>query len=322
MVTGVGGFIGSHVAEALLAAGHDVVGVDAFVGFYPRSLKERHLAGLQRSPRFVLHEVDLRHDDLRPVLDGADVVVNEAALAGLPTSWADVGAYMGCNVTGLSRLIEAARDTGVSRFVHASTSSVYGSDAVGDETQPLRPISPYGVSKLAAEHLLLAHVRVHDFPATIVRYFSIYGPRQRPDMAYHIFIEAMRAGRSITVFGDGLQSRSNTFVADCVRGTLAAIDGAAVGDVYNIGGGVALQLRDAIDIIGEELGVTPRIVHGPPRPGDQRTTFADCTKAGETFGYTPTVDPRDGLRAQIQWHLETLDAPLTIPDMAAQKVGS
>lgn len=306
VVTGVGGFIGSHVAEALLVRGDEVVGIEGFVGYYPASLKRQHLQGLLADPGFTLVELDLRSDDPRPALEGADVVVHEAALAGLPTSWSEAAAYVECNVTGLARLIEACRDAGISRFVHASTSSVYGARAVGPEDQPTRPVSPYGVSKLAAEHLLLAHVHVNDFPATILRYFSIYGPRQRPDMAYHIFIEAMRTGRPITVFGDGRQSRSNTFVTDCVRGTVAAIDGGEVGEVYNIGGGVPLELRDAISLIADTLGVKPRTVYAPARPGDQRVTLADWSKAHDAFGFTPSVSPSEGVAKQVRWHLDVL----------------
>ena len=303
LVTGVAGFIGSHLAEALLDAGNEVVGVDAFVGFHGVAHKHRHLETLRPRPGFTFHELDLRHAPLEPVLDGVDVVVHEAALAGLPTSWADVDSYVTCNITGTARLLEAARHAGVAKFVHASTSSVYGRDAVGDELQQTRPVSPYGVSKLAAEKLVMAYVELHDLPATVLRYFSIYGPRQRPDMAYQIFIEALVDGRPITVFGDGHQSRSNTYVSDCVAATVAAIDGAHVGEVYNVGGGVTLELREAIELIARAVGVTPTVVHGPARRGDQRVTSADFSKARDTFGYQPAVVPAEGLAAQVDWVL-------------------
>jgi UDP-glucuronate 4-epimerase len=302
LVTGVAGFIGSQLAEALLRAGHEVVGVDGFLDSYPRELKEANLREVLGDPRFRFVELDLRTDDLRPALDGVDVVVNEAALAGLPRSWFDARTYIDCNLLALSRLVDACRDTEVQRFVQASTSSVYGTEAVGDEERPTRPVSPYGVTKLAAEHLLLANHEVHGFPVTILRYFSIYGPRQRPDMAYHIFIEQLRAGQPLTVYGDGRQSRSNTYVDDCVAGTIAAIDGAQVGEVYNVGGGQELELGEAIDLLADLLGVTPRIHREPPRPGDQRHTVADVSKARETFGYQPRTDPRTGLAQQVAWH--------------------
>jgi UDP-glucuronate 4-epimerase len=307
LVTGAAGFVGSHLSEALLAGGHHVVGVDAFTTSYSRWLKERNLLSLRQSPNFEFVELDLRHDDLDPVLEGIDTVVNEAAYPGLPRSWTDLEAYVACNLLAVARLIDAGTKAGIRRFVQASTSSVYGENAIGDEQQSTRPVSPYGMSKLAAEQLLLAHVYAHGFPATILRYFSIYGPRQRPDMAYHIVIEALRHGRPVTIFGDGHQSRSNTFVSDCVAGTIAAIGGAELGEIYNIGGGVRIELLEAVKIISQELGCEPLLHHAPPRAGDQRVTEADTTKAREAFGYVPLIEPERGLRAQVHWHVDVGD---------------
>lgn len=306
LVTGAAGFIGSHLAETLVAQGHEVVGLDAFTEAYPRPYKERNLRRLRGHARFTFAELDLRTDPLDAVLEGVDVVINEAAIAGLPRSWTDVATYVDCNVSGLARLIDASNRAGIDRFVQISTSSVYGANACGDEELPKAPVSPYGISKLAAEHLVLAHVQANDLPATILRYFSIYGPRQRPDMAYHIFTERLRAGQPLSIFGDGRQSRSNTYVADCVAGTIAAIEGGEIGEVYNIGGGVVLELHEAIDLIAAELGVKPTLVHEAARPGDQRRTFADTAKARDTFGYRPTTEPAEGLRNQIAWHLTEL----------------
>ena len=301
LVTGAAGFVGSHLAEALVGGGHDVVGLDAFIDYYPRPIKERNLVALRRDPRFALIEADLRHDDLGPALDGVEAVVHAAAMAGLPRSWTEFRSYMDCNLLGTQRLLEAARTAAVGRFVHISTSSVYGLDAVGDETTPTRPISPYGVTKLAAENLVLAFVDSFGFPASILRYFSIFGPRQRPDMAYHIFIEALLDGAPITIFGDGEQSRTNTFVADAVSATVTAIDGAAIGQIYNIGGGEPVTVNAAIGIIGEALGVDPDVRHVAARLGDQRHTQANTAKANAAFGFRPTVGPVEGLRAQATW---------------------
>jgi UDP-glucuronate 4-epimerase len=223
-------------------------------------------------------------------------------MPGLPRSWQDVEAYLDCNVLGVARLLEVCRAVGVRRFLHASTSSVYGLEAVGDESMPLRPISPYGVTKLAAEHLIQAHVATFAVPAVIVRYFSIFGPRQRPDMAYHRFIEAMLDGRPITLFGDGEQTRSNTFITDAVAGTLAALEGGVIGEIYNIGGGESLTVNGAIATIAAELHVEPSIERRDAQPGDQRHTGAITARAERTFGYRPTIGARDGLRAQIAWH--------------------
>lgn len=303
VVTGAAGFIGSHLCEALLAEGHDVVGVDGFTDYYPRRVKERNLDALRSMPGFTFQELDLRTADLAPIVAGADVVVNEAAMPGLPRSWTDFDDYAGCNVIAVQRLLQASVDAEVGRFVQVSTSSVYGVEAVGDEDMDLRPVSPYGVTKLAAEHLVRAYSSSLGLPAVILRYFSIYGPRQRPDMAYHRFIEAMIEGRPITVYGDGHQSRSNTFVSDCVHGTVLAIQHAQVGETYNIGGGQRIELGEAIQEIARCLGVRPMIDYLPPRPGDQRHTAADWSKARDHLGYVPAVDPARGLAEQVEWHL-------------------
>ncbi len=302
VVTGAAGFIGSTLAEALVAHGHEVVGLDAFIPYYPREIKEGNLGGLRATPGFRFAEVDLRTADLDPWLDGADAVIHEAAMAGLMRSWSDLELYTSCNILATNRLIEACQRVAVGRFVLASTSSVYGREAVGAEDQPLEPSSPYGITKLACEKLVLAHVASSGFPGTIIRYFSIYGPRQRPDMAYHLFIEAMLDGRPITVFGDGEQTRSNTYVDDAARGTMLALERGKPGGIYNIGGGRTISLNDAIALIGSHVGVEPTIAREPARPGDQRHTSADIGRASAELGYAPTVEPEEGLRRQVDWH--------------------
>lgn len=304
LVTGCAGFIGSHLAERVVGDGHEVVGVDAFIDSYERAAKEANLAGLRSTPGFTFHELDLRSDALEPVLEGVDMVVNEAALAGLPRSWTDLAAYAGHNLVGLGRLLDACRAMGVTRFVQASTSSVYGRDALGDETHPTRPVSPYGVTKLAAEHLLAAHAETWNLDYVVLRYFSVCGPRQRPDMAYHRFIEALLDGQPITVFGDGRQSRSNTYVGDIVEATLSAGRLAAGGSVYNIGGALPITLAEAIEVIAAEIGVRPRIRYEPPRAGDQAHTAADTQRARRELGYEAQVTPVEALVRQIAWHRE------------------
>ena len=302
VVTGCAGFIGSSVTERLLADGHTVVGIDAFTDYYDRATKERNLEPSREHPGFVLHELDLRTDALDAALEGAEVVIHEAAMAGLLRSWVDVDAYQSCNFTATHRLVEACRTAGVGRFVHASTSSVYGTDAVGGEDGPVNPTSPYGVTKLAAEKLVTAFHRTCDFPAVVLRYFSIYGPRQRPDMGYHHFIESILDGRTITVNGDGLQSRSNTFISDCVEATVrVALSDVGVGEAYNIGGGDVVSVLDVLRILEDVTGREAKIVHAAPRPGDQRHTRADTSKAEAAFGYRPTVSAVEGLTAQVRW---------------------
>jgi UDP-glucuronate 4-epimerase len=302
VITGVAGFVGSHLAERMVGDGHDVVGIDAFIDYYPRSMKEANLSAVRRGPRFTFHELDLRTADLQAVVEGADAIIHLAAMPGLAQSWVDVDTYVACNLIATHRIVEAALGARVPRFLHASTSSVYGADAVGDETTPTRPISPYGVTKLAAEHLILAYTRTHGLPASIVRYFSIYGPRQRPDMGYHLFIEAMLDGRTITIYGDGEQSRTNAYIDDATRGTIAALEGAPVGEVFNIAGQEEITVNEAIATIGRILGVDPRVEYEPVRPGDQRRTAADTSRAERTFGYRPRVLPAEGLAAQVAWH--------------------
>ncbi|MCJ7710942.1 MAG: NAD-dependent epimerase/dehydratase family protein [Chloroflexi bacterium] len=303
-VTGAAGFVGSHLCEALLDAGHHVVALDAFVPYYPRELKERNLAELRGSERFIFHETDLRSDALEPILEASDAVIHLAAMAGLALSWRDLELYASCNLLATGRLLDAVRSTGIRRLVHVSTSSVYGTEAVGNEGLPLRPISPYGVTKLAAEHLVSAHAAAFGIDTVVLRYFSIYGPRQRPDMAYHRFIEAMLDGRTIDVYGDGEQSRSNTFVGDAVSATLLALERGRSGTVYNVGGGETITLNEAIELIAEAIGVRPEVIRGPTRPGDQRHTAADVTLAAQELDWRPVTAAREGLVRQVAWQRE------------------
>lgn len=303
VVTGAAGFVGSHLSEELIARGHHVTGIDAFIPYYPRPLKEANLSALLAEPRFHFVEADLRQADLRSLFDQADAVFHLAAMAGLLRSWQEFEDYMTCNVLATQRLLEAARDTHVRHLLHISTSSVYGQFATGDETSPLAPISPYGITKLAAEHLCRAYAEIHDLPVTILRLFSVYGPRQRPDMGYNIFIRSILRDELITVDGDGNDSRSNTYVHDCVQGLILAYKkpDQSVGEVFNIGGGEEVSVNEVLEILQEISGRTARITHGPPRPGDQRRTVADISKAHNLLGYKPSTSVRAGLAAQMAW---------------------
>ena len=301
VVTGAAGFIGSHVSERLVADGHDVVGVDCFTDYYGRADKEANLVDLLGTPGFRFVEADLRTDGLEGILHGVDVVVNEAATPGLVLSWDDFERYQSCNLSAVKRLVDACINVGVGHLVQASTSSVYGSEATGPEDATTLPVSPYGVTKLAAEHLLRAHSETYGLPLTILRYFSIYGPRQRPDMAYRIFCERMLAGEPIVVYGDGGQSRSNTYISDCVAATVAAVHRPADGSIFNIGGGKELTLLAAIDLIGEILEVQPVIEFREARRGDQRRTVADTSCARQELDWAPLVEPAEGLARQAEW---------------------
>ncbi|TAN36115.1 MAG: NAD-dependent epimerase/dehydratase family protein [Verrucomicrobia bacterium] len=303
LVTGAAGFVGSHLCEALLARGHEVVGVDAFIPYYPRAVKEQNLAGLLTHPHFTFHDTDLRVAELVPIVTKCDTVFHLAAMPGLMKSWTDFQLYETCNISGTQRLLEAARVVKIKQFIHISTSSVYGREATQGEDAPLQPVSPYGVTKLAAENLCRAYEANFNLPITILRYFSVYGPRQRPDMGYHKLINNLLRGGTFTVFGDGEQTRSNTYVGDAVAATILAFEKRAVtlGQVFNIGGGEIVSLNRVIAMLEEITGRKAPLEREPARPGDQRHTAANVEKARRVLGFNPTTRLAEGLRAQVEW---------------------
>jgi len=306
LVTGAAGFIGSHLSEQLLALGHEVVGVDCFTSYYQRELKEANLAQVRQHKHFQFHDLDLRTGDLTPLISNCEAVFHLAAMPGLTQSWIDFDSYWTCNVVATRRLLEVVKEHApqLKRFIQVSTSSAYGKFASGDETLPTKPISPYGVTKLAAEQLCWAYAEAFKLPVVVLRYFSVYGPRQRPDMGYQRFITALAAGKPITVYGDGHQVRGNTYVSDCVAATIAALQ-APVGETYNIGGCEMVNVWDIIKRLQTITGIEPKILPEAERPGDQRHTFADCSKASRHLQWKPTVKLEDGLAAQWQWHVES-----------------
>jgi nucleoside-diphosphate-sugar epimerase len=307
LVTGAAGFIGSHLCERLLNAGHDVAGLDAFIPYYPKPLKERNLTTAMAHPRFRFYPLDLRTDNLAEAIARTDVVCHLAAMAGLSQSWTDFDLYASCNVQGTQRLLEAVRQGArrLKRFLYASTSSTYGRFASGDEGLPTKPISPYGVTKLAAENLCRAYGETYGLPVVALRYFSVYGPRQRPDMAYNRFIAALLKDEPITVYGDGQQVRGNTFVTDCVEATVAAVE-AHPGEIFNVGGGEMASVWDVLRKLEKIAGRTARIRQEEARAGDQRHTFADTTKLRSRLGWEPIVGLDEGLARQWEWQQSEL----------------
>jgi nucleoside-diphosphate-sugar epimerase len=303
LVTGAAGFVGSHLCEKLVADGHTVRGLDAFIPYYPRSFKEQNLTAIQGAAGYTFHETDLRTADLKPLLADVDVVFHLAAMAGLRRSWSEFDNYMSCNIQATQRLLESAVAAKVGHFINISTSSVYGRFATGNEESPLAPVSPYGITKLAAEQLCRAYEAQHGLPVTICRLFSVYGPRQRPDMGYHIFIRALLNDDLITIDGDGTDSRSNTYVHDCVQGLLLAMQRPeqSKGESFNIGGGEEINVNQVLALLEELSGRPIRTTHGPARAGDQRRTVADISKARQLLGYNPATTVRDGLYAQLAW---------------------
>jgi UDP-glucuronate 4-epimerase len=308
LVTGAAGFIGSHLCEALLAEGHQVVGLDALIPYYPRKVKEANLEWLYDQPKFKFYELDLRSDELSDALEGADIVFHLAAMGGLLLSWTNFDLYMTCNIQGTQRLLEVSRRVGsVQQFIYASTSSIYGSNVTGPETTLPQPVSPYGISKLAAEHLVQTYDSQFGLPSTVLRYFSVYGPRQRPDMGYHIFIDSLLRDRPITIFGDGNQLRGNTYVADVVEATLLAHDKFERGSVYNIGGSEEISANQVISLLEEITGKRADVQYGPARPGEQQRALADTRLAQERLGFVPRTPLREGLKAQVEWQSTTID---------------
>jgi nucleoside-diphosphate-sugar epimerase len=313
LVTGCAGFIGSHLTEALLARGHEVVGVDAFRAFYPRATKERSLSRAAADARFSLLELDLA--EAPPPLDGIDAVVHLAAQPGVRSSWgASFGAFVRDNVLATQRLVEAAAQARI-RVVLASTSAVYGNAPVYPVHEEIRPgpVSPYGVTKLACEHLARAYARSHGLDAVSLRYFTVYGPRQRPDMAFARMIAAVNQSRIFRMYGDGTQSRDFTYVADAVEATIAALERAPSGRVYNVGGGAEARLLDAVRVCEQLTGRALHVIYDAPAAGDVRRTAADTSLIRGELGWKPRTTLADGLAAQ----LADVDDPVAVAGRVA-----
>jgi UDP-glucuronate 4-epimerase len=295
LVTGAAGFIGYEVAKQASIAGFDVTALDAVLGgLYPPEEKRERFDSLAALQGVTIVEEDLRLIDWDKAGLSFDYVVNLAAMPGLAL-------YSSCNFDAVARLVEAARKWPLKKFIQISTSSVYGLNAVGDETMPLNPVSPYGVTKLAAENLLLAHFRTHGFPVSILRYFSVYGPGQRPDMAYRKFMHKALIGAPITLYGDGSQSRTNTYIDDVATATVSAIDGATAGEIYNICGSEETTILDAVSFIIKETGSSSPLLFESRVPGDQDRTAGDSAKARKDFGFEALTNLRDGLLNEIEF---------------------
>ena len=303
LVTGVAGFIGSHLAERLIDLKHDVVGVDRFTDYYPRAIKEKNLARLHSAARFSLAELDLGSADLDPLLEGVEIVFHLAAQAGVRASWGErFETYLHDNVLATQRLLEAAKRRGEARkIIYSSSSSVYGQthEMPMREGSPTAPYSPYGVTKLSGEQLCDLYRTNFDLPTIALRYFTVYGPRQRPDMGFHRFIRAIRRGEAIPLYGDGEQTRDFTFVADAVEANVLAMKEGATG-VFSIGGGSRVTVNQVLHTLGEVAGAV-RIEPRPEQAGDVRHTWADTTRAREVLGYAPRVSLSEGLAAQVEW---------------------
>ena len=304
LVTGAAGFVGSHLSDRLIEQGHEVVGIDCFTDYYPRAVKESNLSSPRSRAGFSFVDSSIQEASWPALLDGVTHVFHLAAQAGVRSSWGrDFAVYTAANIDATQVLLEACRDHPLERFVYASSSSVYGDHVaipMREDARP-RPLSPYGVTKLAAEHLCMLYHENCGVPAVALRYFTVYGPRQRPDMAFHRFLSAMLADRPISLYGDGEQTRDFTFVEDAVTATVGAAERGTAGVVYNIGGGSRVSMNRVIEVLARCTGRIPEVRRGAPQQGDMRDTFADTARARADLEFVPRVSLEAGIHAEYQW---------------------
>jgi nucleoside-diphosphate-sugar epimerase len=306
LVTGCAGFLGSHLSERLADTGEEVVGADCFTDYYSRELKESNLEGLRGRASFTLFELDLGSDPLEDILDGIDRVFHLAAQPGVRGSFgASFARYVHDNVLATQRLLEASASAHVETFVYASSSSVYGNSLAYPTAEGVAraPISPYGLTKLATEELAGVYERLDGLHTVGLRYFTVYGPRQRPDMAFARFIASALAGKPVKILGDGTQVRDFTFVDDAVEGTIAAALNGRRGAIYNIGGGTQVELLEALRQIERLLDLPIEVEHLPDARGDVRRTCSDPSTAIVELGFAPRVSLEEGLARQSEWAL-------------------
>jgi nucleoside-diphosphate-sugar epimerase len=304
LVTGAAGFIGSHLSAALLDKGATVLGVDCFTDYYPRPIKEANLAENTLRPNFRFAETRIQDADLPALLDGVTHVFHLAAQAGVRKSWGkDFRTYTENNIEATQALLEACVSRPLTRFVYASSSSVYGDNVsipMREDALP-QPVSPYGVTKLSAEQLCYLYHVNHGVPTAAMRYFTVYGPRQRPDMAFHRFIKAALTDQAITLFGDGEQTRDFTFVSDAVAGTIAAGEQGVAGHAYNLGGGSRVSMNQVLEILAKVAGHPLKITREAAQKGDMRDTYADTSLARRELGFQPKVTLEEGIQAEYRW---------------------
>ncbi len=309
LITGVAGFIGSHLAERLLKEGFELIGVDSFHDYYPKKIKENNLKRLIDNTKFGFIEGNILNLNLKEILSRVDGVFHQAAIPGVRASWGNgFNQYVENNILGTQVLLEACKDKKIKKFIYASSSSVYGDadELPVKETFSTNPISPYGLSKLSGEHLAILYFKGYGIPTVCLRYFTVYGPRQRPDMGFHKFISAILQGKEIEIYGGGEQTRDFTFIDDAVEANLQAFFEGKEGEIYNVGGRSRIRLIEAIKIIEEISGEKARLKYIEPQKGDARHTYADVSKAKRDFGYSPKVDIYEGLKKHYEWLKENL----------------
>jgi nucleoside-diphosphate-sugar epimerase len=318
IVTGVAGFIGSHLADRLIKAGHYVIGIDCFTDYYPQWMKENNLKYILGHDRFTFIQADLLEMNLIRLFQGQmyldkvlpipiDSVFHLAAHPGVRASWGShFDVYVRNNILATQKLLEAAKEIPLKKFIYASSSSVYGNIQAFPTSEYVtpNPISPYGVTKLAGEHLCLLYWRSYGLPVVCLRYFTTYGPRQRPDMAFHAFIQAMLEKREIVIYGDGEQTRDFTYVGDVVEGTVQAVTSNLIGEIVNIGSGTEVTVNNIIEMMEGIIDCRAQVRHIENQRGDVRHTYSDISKANLLLDYKLITELREGLTRQITWQRE------------------
>ena len=301
LVTGCAGFIGSHLVDKLLEQGYEVIGIDCFTDYYQKQIKEANISNALKNNNFEIIEEDILEMDKFP---DVDYVFHLAAQAGVRASWGkSFEIYTRNNIEATQKLLEFYKEREIKKFVYASSSSVYGdAELPMNEDSLLKPVSPYGVTKLAGENLCYLYWKNYSVPTISLRYFTVYGPRQRPDMAIHKFVKAIFEGDDISVFGDGTQTRDFTYVDDAVEANILAAESDSIGEVFNIGGGSRISVNDLIKLIEDTVGKKAKIKYTEKQKGDVRDTWADVSKAKKELGWMPKVKIEEGLKRFTKWY--------------------
>jgi nucleoside-diphosphate-sugar epimerase len=309
VVTGAAGFIGSNLVKELSSQNHEIIGIDALIDTtYSKEIKLRRWEELKQIPNLTLIEKDMREGNLESYIENAEIILNLAAMPGLVDSWNNFDLYASCNITATQRLLDAhSRLKSKSKLIHISTSSVYGKIATGDESGSTLPYSPYGVTKLAAEHLIRAYADNASLDFNILRYFSVYGPGQRQDMAYSKFISAIYNNEVINIYGDGTQSRTNTYISDCINATVMVIKKGESRTIYNISGCEEINILSVISILETILGKKAKVNFMPNRVGDQYITKGNIEKLMSDTGFKPKVGVNQGLEKQVDYFLNSIN---------------